>query len=233
MSTPCIKAVLFDLDDTLWPIAPVITRAEVALHDWLTHHAPRVAGSYTIEHLRERRAALMAANEHFRINLTALRREVLLQVFAETGEDVSRIDDAMEAFMEARNAVTLYDDVLPALPRLAGLLPLGTISNGNSDLRRIGLAHHFQVSLSAPSFGRAKPDPAIFIAACDALQVAPQHAVYVGDDPDIDVLGAQRAGLQSVWINRAGRELPTDIAPDGICCNLHELHDWLQDRIGN
>jgi putative hydrolase of the HAD superfamily len=38
--SPAVKAVLFDLDDTLWPIVPVIARAEQLLFDWLRQNAP-------------------------------------------------------------------------------------------------------------------------------------------------------------------------------------------------
>ena len=55
---PAIKAVLFDLDDTLWPIVPVIVRAERLLFDWIREHAPGVAASYSIEEMRARRGAL-------------------------------------------------------------------------------------------------------------------------------------------------------------------------------
>jgi putative hydrolase of the HAD superfamily len=80
-----------------------------------------------------------------------------------------------------------------------------------------------------------KPDPAIFQAACRALNVAPQEAVYIGDDPWLDVDGAQKAGLQAVWINRIGcepqRTLPLHIQPSAICTTLFELDQWLTGRI--
>ena len=47
-----IQAVLFDLDDTLWPIVPVIRHAEQTLHDWLLQHVPAVAEQWSIESLR-------------------------------------------------------------------------------------------------------------------------------------------------------------------------------------
>jgi len=105
---------------------------------------------------------------------------------------------------------------------------LGTISNGFADLKHIGLADHFRTSLAAHQFGSAKPDPAIFHAACDALQLTPAETVYVGDDLTLDVLGAQQAGLQAVWMNRFNRPLPPHVKPDAICTNLYELDAWLR-----
>lgn len=230
-----IKAVLFDLDDTLWPIVPVIVRAESILFDWLAAHAPKVTQQFTIESLRKRRLALLAEKPHYSINLHALRHAALCEAFSGCGEDSAKVDHAMAIFSEARNAVTLFEDVHPALARLQEAYALGSVSNGVSDLGTIGLAHYFQVSVAAHSFGSAKPDPAIFHAACDALHIAPAEAVYVGDDPVLDVEGAQQAGLRAVWMNRSAlqprRILPDHIQPDAVCTSLYELDEWLTGRI--
>ncbi|WP_433693222.1 HAD family hydrolase [Herbaspirillum seropedicae] len=223
-----IQAVLFDLDDTLWAIEPVLVRAETLLYDWLRQHAPAVAAAHTIASLRERRLALMQTDPAYRINLWKLRHTALSEVFREHDVDLALVDPAMALFSEARSTVALFDDVEPALLRLKGKLTLGSVSNGFADLERIGLAGHFGVSIAAHRFGRAKPDPAIFHAACEALQVAPGATVYVGDDPLLDVQGAQQAGLKAVWMNRFGRVLPEGIRPDAVCRDLHELHDWLE-----
>ncbi|MRT31833.1 MULTISPECIES: HAD family hydrolase [Herbaspirillum] len=223
-----IEAVLFDLDDTLWAIEPVLVRAEGLLYDWLREHAPAVVAAHTIASLRERRMALMKTDPMYRIDLWKLRHTALSDVFREHDVDLALVDPAMALFSEARSTVALFDDVEPALLRMKDRLTLGSVSNGFADLERIGLAGHFGVSIAAHRFGRAKPDPAIFHAACEALQVAPAATVYVGDDPLLDVQGAQRAGLRAVWMNRFERTLPEGITPDAICRDLHELHDWLQ-----
>lgn len=226
-----IKAVLFDLDDTLWPIVPVIIRAETVLYEWLLAHAPTVAQQCSIDSLRERRGELMAANPRFQVDLWSLRHAALTEAFIAGGEDAAKVDLAMAVFSQARNAVTPYDDVVPALQRLSGHVAIGSISNGFADLAAIGLAHHFKVSLAAHQHGSAKPDPAIFHAACDALQAKPAEAVYVGDDPLLDVEGAQKAGLRAVWINRFERALPAHVRPDAVCTTLYDLEQWLSGHI--
>ena len=227
--SPPVKAVLFDLDDTLWPIGPVIARAEITLHAWLATHAPKVAQQFSIDTLRQRRLALLEREPAYRNDLGELRRAGLLEAFAASGEDSAKVACAMSHFFAARNAVTIYDDVLPALLRLNARMLVGSISNGNADLHAIGLAQHFQVSLAASQIGHAKPDAAIFHAACDQLGVAPRETVYVGDDLWLDVDGAQRAGLRAVWLNRGAStaHLATAIRPDAICATLDELIDWL------
>jgi 2-haloalkanoic acid dehalogenase type II len=233
MSRP--QAILFDLDDTLWPIAPVIAAAETSLHAWLAAHAPKVAASFDSATLRARRLALLEAAPELAHDLAALRRRGLEQAFAEAGEDAAQIEGAMRHFLAARNAVQPYDDVLPGLLQLGARLTLGTITNGNADLEVVGLAHHFKVSLAAARFGRGKPDPAIFRAACDALGVAPAAAVYVGDDLELDVRGAQQAGLRAVWMNRGGSaaHLAAGLRPDAIVSSFTELIAWMEQQLAD
>ncbi len=226
---PWPKAILFDLDDTLWPIAPVILQAEQTLHAWLQQHAPRVADRFSVDNLRQARLALLASKPEFHLDLGALRRAGLTSAFEEAGEDLDKVEHAMVHFFAARNAVIPYDDVVPGLLRLKGRALLGSVTNGNADLQAIGLAHHFQVSVAAFQLGIAKPDPAIFHAACEQLGVPPADALYVGDDLLLDVQAAQRAGLRAVWLNRTGStgHLEHGVVPDAICGNFDELLDWL------
>jgi putative hydrolase of the HAD superfamily len=230
MATPSIKAVLFDLDATLWPIMPVIQNAELVLWDWLRVHAPITTSRFTIDSLRARRMALLPTNPRYQFDVWSLRHRILSEAFAECGEDQSLADQAMVVFSKARNLVTPFDDVLPSLQRLKSRFTLGTISNGFADLEAIGLAQHFTVSVAAHKVGIGKPDPTIFLHACEQLQIAPADAIYVGDDLQLDIEGAQNAGLRAIWINRFARELPSHINPDTTCTTLAELEDWLDQH---
>jgi FMN hydrolase / 5-amino-6-(5-phospho-D-ribitylamino)uracil phosphatase len=228
------KAILFDLDDTLWPIAPTILQAEETLFAWLREHAPRVAERFTIDTLRQARLELLAQKPEFHLDLGKLRRAGLLAAFEQAGEDPAKVEHAMTQFFAARNAVIPFDDVVPGLIRLRGKVLVGSISNGNADLRTIGLSHHFKVSVAAHELGVAKPDTAIFLAACKELGVAPEDAVYVGDDVLLDVQGAQRAGLRAVWMNRTGsaKHLEHEVVPDAVVRDFDELLDWLKREHG-
>lgn len=226
-----IKAVLFDLDDTLWPLEAVIKRAEALLYDWLALHTPGVTRRFSNAQLQALRAELVPTDPRYRFDLWSLRHATLVRACVECGEDSALMEQAMAVFSDARNAVTPFDDVRPALTRLRERYALGSISNGFADLQAIGLAEHFQISLAAHQFGHAKPAPEIFLAACDALSVAPHEALYVGDDPLLDVQAAQNAGLHAVWINRFARTLPDHIVPAASCTSLHEVDEWLTARI--
>jgi len=228
------KAILFDLDDTLWPIAPTILQAEETLFAWLREHAPRVAERFTIDTLRQARLELLAQKPELNLDLGKLRRAGLLAAFEQAGEDPAKVEHAMTQFFAARNAVIPYDDVVPGLIRLRDRVLVGSVSNGNADLRTIGLSHHFKVSVAAHELGVAKPDAAIFLAACRELGVAPEDAVYVGDDVLLDVQGAQRAGLRAVWMNRTGstKHLEHEVVPDATVRDFDELLDWLKREHG-
>lgn len=226
-----IKAVLLDLDDTLWPVAPVIQHAEASLYHWMQEHVPAVAANYSVESMRQRRNKLVPTDPRFQYDLWVLRHTLLSQIFAEHDVPVAKADQAMAVFADARNQVSLYDDVVPALKVLSQRVLLGSVSNGFADLREIGLASHFRTSIAAREFGCAKPDPRIFLAACDALGVAPHEALYVGDDLLLDVQGAQQAGLRGAWMNRHSLEIKDErhqhIQPDAEFKNLHDLTKWL------
>jgi HAD superfamily hydrolase (TIGR01549 family) len=226
-------ALLFDLDDTLWLIGPVIAAAEISWHAWLAERAPKVTRRYSIAELRARRMALLETRPELVTDLYRLRRLGLEAAFADAGEDPAHIEGAMAHFHVLRNAVTPFDDVPAALETLQRMLRLGVITNGNADLEVIGLHHHFEVTLHSARFGRAKPDPAIFLAACEAMGVAPADAVYVGDDLKLDVQGAQGAGLRAVWMNRSGGDahLEAGIAPDAICASFDELLAWVRQQM--
>ncbi len=223
-----IRAISFDLDDTLWPIAPTIVRAERNLFEWLSARLTHVANDWSIERLRAHRDEVAIAHPHLAHDFTAQRKLALATVIGEHPEQQALIEGAFEVFFAARNQVELYADAAAALQHLHARMPLIALSNGNADLQRIGLAHLFRARISARDVGAAKPEPGIFRAACDALQL-PAHAIaHVGDDPLMDVIGARRAGMFAVWLNRDGQVWSHAEQPDLEIRNLTELCEWAE-----
>jgi len=222
-----IRALTLDLDDTLWPIWPAIERAEAALHDWLAQHAPATAATYPLMAMRELRDRIAAENPALAHDFSAQRRLSLEHALRDCDDDASCAQAAFDVFYAARNRVDLYEDTIEGLQRLAQRFPLAALTNGNADLRAIGLHQHFVFQLGAREHGAAKPDPGIFHAACERLGCAPDEVLHIGDDPELDVLGAHRAGLRTVWINRRDETWPHPEQPDFIAPDLHALADWL------
>ncbi len=227
-----MQAITLDLDDTLWPFAPVGERVERVLHDWLATHCPATAERYPLPRMRELRDRLNAANPHLAHDFSAMRRMTLERALADSGDDPAHAQPAFEAFFAERNRVDCYPDAEPALRRLAARVPLAALSNGNADLARIGLAMHFRFQLGAAEHGIPKPAAGIFHAACERLGHAPAHVLHVGDDIEMDVVGAQRAGLRTCWINRTAAEWPVHLPPPDLeVSTLSALADWLDAAI--
>ncbi len=85
-----IRAIIFDLDNTLWDVWPVIVRAEHAMHDFLARHYPRVTARHDLRSMRDVRARMAIDHPAMRHDFTWLRLEALRQHAREAG--VSRDD---------------------------------------------------------------------------------------------------------------------------------------------
>lgn len=208
-----VRAICFDLDNTLWDVWPVIVRAEQKMYDFLAQRYPRVVASMTLEMMRSAREQTAAAYPQMRHDFTFLRKQTLRDHAREFGYAEAMVEEAFDAFIQARNEVDLYADVLPALEQLRGRYRLFTASNGNADLAKIGLAHFFERTVAARHVGVLKPDPAIFHKVIEGTDLQAPDVVYVGDDPQLDVEGARGAGMQAIWIDRQGVQWPAEIAP--------------------
>lgn len=221
-----IKLITFDLDDTLWHTAPAIVGAEALLRDWLTDNAPKL-GPVPVEHLWEIRSRLVEADPTFKHRISALRRQVLFHALQEAGyssaEALELADQAFEVFLHGRHQVEIFPEVVPTLEILAKTFTLGVITNGNADVRRLGLADYFAFALCAEDLGIGKPDPAPFLEALKRGGVDAGEAVHIGDHPADDIAGAQKAGMRAIWYNPAGNLWEADRLPDAEISSLTQL----------
>lgn len=224
-----IRAVCFDLDDTLWDMAPVIPRAERMLHEWFAAHYPRVTEIYSRERLHQLRIDYATRYPELRHDLTTLRLRMLRQVFRDAGYDEAAAEDAFAVFDAGRNAVTLFEDVMPALQAVAATHELYAFTNGNARLEVIGIAHMFAGIMTARELGVAKPDTRFFRAALEQAGVDPGVALHVGDHPQNDIQAASAAGMTTLWLNRKGAEWGLeDCQPDHELQGLDQLPGLLQ-----
>lgn len=224
-----VDAITLDLDDTLWPFAPIGARIERTLQEWFLARSPRTAERFPVHAMRELRERVHAEHPQHAHDLGLLRRLTIERALRESGGDPALAADAHALFLDERNRVDFHPEVPAALRELAGLRPLAALSNGNADLARIGIDHLFRFRLGAKEFGSAKPDAAIFLAACERFGAEPAHVLHVGDHPEQDALGAQRAGLRCAWINRDGEPWPFDeLRPDLEFADLAALVAWLR-----
>jgi len=221
-----IVAITFDLDDTLWPCAPVIQAAEQVYFNWIDTKFPAVAAQYTRDDMINMRRTLVASDPLLQNDVTELRRLAtaqLLKPFGATDEDVH---EAVRVCVEARQKITFYDEVLSALQDLSFHYRLGSITNGNADLQAIGVGHIFDVELAATMQLPAKPKPDMFLKACEALGTQPERVLHVGDHPVNDVAAAREVGCKTAWITRTGESYPDGAVPADI--NIVDLDDLVK-----
>ncbi len=223
-----LRALTFDLDDTLWDNGPVLLAAEQALYDWLGRHYPRISTLFSLADMRELRQRLLQGNPELRHDVTTLRKTSLRFVADSAGYDHDLVEPAFAVFLEARHRVIPYSDVLPALRRLrrAGYC-LGTLTNGNADVQRLGLGELFDFSLSAASTGKAKPHPRMFEEACRHARVSPSQLAHIGDEPGTDLAGAESAGVTVIWMNRRGQPADPSVSHHAEVRNMTELLNLL------
>ena len=223
-----IRTITLDLDDTLWPIGPVIRRAETRLYAWLAEHYPRITELFSPDAIREVRNAVIAEHGDRLHDLGFLRRTVLGRMSEAAGYGTGMVDDAFAIFNEERNNVEVFPEVRPALARLGRAYTLIALTNGNANLSKIGLREMFDDVVSAASAGAAKPDREIFDMAVRAGGAAAAETLHVGDHPEHDVHGARQAGLKAIWVNRNGEEWPTDLPkPDDVVQDIGHLAELL------
>lgn len=224
-----VRAVAFDLDNTLWDVEPVLARAEVRLLQWLHEHCPRIPEQVSLEDMRAAREELALEEPHNAHDVSYLRLTALERHARECGYREDLAARAFEVFLAARCEVEILPDVRPGLTRLQRAFTLASLSNGNADLARIGLDSAFAVSLNARQIGAGKPDRRCFERLASELKLAPRSIVYVGDDPWLDVAAARAAGCRSAWMNRRASPWPSDLAPADL--NVRDLSE-LAARLG-
>lgn len=229
--TADIRLVTFDLDDTLWHTAPVIVRAEQRLQEWLALHAPELEG-FTLERLQDLKQQVLEQMPHIGHSVSAVRFHVLRLAYLQAGVAPElaalKAEEAFQFFLAERQKVDVSPQARPMLSALRqqGYI-LGALSNGNADVRRVGLGGYFDFALSADVLGVGKPDVAAFGAALGRAGVQPQQAVHVGDHPRDDIGGAQAAGMHAVWFNPHGAAWLSGPQPSAQVRCLSELPDVL------
>ncbi|GAM56336.1 2-haloalkanoic acid dehalogenase [Vibrio ishigakensis] len=211
-----IKAMTFDLDDTLYDNHPVIRNLERELRSWLVTRFPELDRFEATDWMAFKRKAI---NSHpdLKHDVTKAREKQLSLVFQSIGvaeeEIAEAVSDTMHQVYLLRNEFEVPESSIETLKQLSKIIPLVAITNGNVDLEKIGIAKYFQLVLKAGPNGKAKPSKDLFQKASDFLDLDPEHILHVGDHLISDVSGAKRAGFQAAWFNDKPRTLTTADKP--------------------
>lgn len=202
-----IEAITFDIDDTLWDNVPVMQQLEQEMYTWLEQQVGRPL-EVDITDLAWRRmeyGATLAGTPRFG-DVTYVREQVTHQLLTEHGVTEPKARElaqtATEVMLELRHRVTPFPEVEGLLTQLSQHYRLAVITNGNVDVNQLSIARHFDVIFKAGELGMPKPDPAIFRHTLEKLgNIAPQHAMHVGDSWTSDVEPSAALGMQAVWID--------------------------------
>jgi FMN hydrolase / 5-amino-6-(5-phospho-D-ribitylamino)uracil phosphatase len=224
-----IRAISFDLDDTLWEIGPVIRRAEALLWQWLEENYPRIPSRWESQELVELRRSMFDEFPDMVHDFRFMRKTMLERIALESGYSADLVESAIGIFDAARNEVELYPEVLSELKWFAGRFVVIAITNGNANLHTIGIADLFDDIVTSVNVGVAKPARPIFDAAVQRAGVAPQETLHVGDHAESDIQGARDAGMRTVWVNRTSAEWPDHLdAPDATVDTISGVRELLQ-----
>lgn len=191
------RALIFDLDDTLYPERRFALSGYAAV-------AARLAETDGVP-----------ARESLRVLVHALaqgHRATAFQRLAETlGIDPARVADWVETYRQHSPRLRLPRSARRMLVGLRQRWSLGLVTNGLREVQQrkveaLGVDHLVDGVVLAGLTGQGgKPAAAPFLAVCEALSVSPARAVFVGDDLIRDVLGARRVGMKTIRLGLPSR----------------------------
>ncbi len=222
---PEIRAVLFDLDDTLHDDTYAFTTAAEEV-------AAEVAAEHGIDALALKHAYVAEA-EGFWHRLTASELQTKLSHLRATlWSNALRTVGLNDRHLAERSATNyniyrkkhfaLFPGALDLLRELkdAGK-KLALLTNGVSETHRekialLQIAEYFDAIFLADEVGMVKPDPLLFAHACTKLRSSPSESAMVGDRYERDIAGALSAGLYTIWVNVRNERVPPGARPPHV-----------------
>ena len=211
-----IRVLAFDLDDTLWDMRETLLRAEALLAEWLSVNCHGFA--YDLGKMRTIREHLLKQEPALAVDLSQLRKRVIesaLLAFGYSQADaLLYAERAFEIFFSARNQVTFFEGAMDSLKELSQFYTMGSLTNGNADIGKLGLSGYFSFAFSAADVGRPKPAPDLFETAIRHTGIKPEQMIYIGDHPLHDMDAAKQIGIKTIWVNLAEKPYSGSIYPD-------------------
>jgi putative hydrolase of the HAD superfamily len=208
-----IRAVLFDLDDTLFAHREAVDQGVVATLATMERDAAAPVEAEELARWRELEEHHYHRYLSGELDYQGQRRARVHAFLAPYGVELH--DQAAEAWFEQysqryRSAFRLHADALPCLDALEQRIPgvrFGIITNGDlafqtAKLEALCIEQRFAHVVTSGEVGVAKPDPRIFAIAAERFGVRTEECAYVGDRLRTDAIGATKAGMTGVWLDR-------------------------------
>ena len=210
--SPMIHLITLDLDNTLWDIEKTMVRAEKELRMHLKSVSEKAFDIYCSDTTTEIRNRLLREQPDLRSNLTEFRKVLLGEIFFRAGNSIqdSKIlaSSAFNTFFEFRNKVVFFEGAINVLMALSEKYKVYALTNGNADVKMIGIDKYLSGAVSSAEVGVSKPNPEIFEAALNKAGVEAKSCIHVGDDYEDDIVGASNAGIASIWLNHQHKNDP-------------------------
>ena len=163
-----------------------------------------------------------------------LRERLWRRLLEENGtNDVALARALAEHYTQIRiPEICLFSGVHELLVDLKQCYRLGLLTNGPTDMQwqkidSLGIAPLFDVVVVSGDEGVHKPDRHIFDVLLARLGTSPRETLYVGDSHAMDIVGAKRAEMCSVWVNRENERNTQEIRPDAEITEITELRELL------
>lgn len=225
-----VKAMTFDLDDTLYDNRPIIRQVERQMVEWLHQQHP-VSATQPLSWWYDLKRSLAEQDSWLPNDVTLWRykqiEQGLLQLGYQEQQAQQAASEAIDRVLELRSNFTVSQESHRVLAELADQIPLVAITNGNVDVQKIGLSDYFSLVLKAGPDGYAKPHRELFDKAQQFLKLPAQQILHVGDHLVSDVLGAKRSGMQACWFNDQATNLlqseKAQVLPDVEVNRLSDL----------
>jgi putative hydrolase of the HAD superfamily len=203
-----LRALLFDLDDTLYPECEYVRSGFRAVSQWAAQsmHVPKKATFDALCQLFE----------------SGARKDTFDQWLKSIGRDGSEwLPSLLDVYHNHAPRISPYPEVPGVLGKLSRKMSLGLVSDGvlatqEKKLDALGLRRYFDCVVFADAWGRSfwKPCTRAFEEALRRLEVAASATVYVADNPLKDFSGARQLGIATVRVRRADG-LYSDQEPEG------------------
>ncbi|WP_448565713.1 HAD-IA family hydrolase [Thalassotalea ganghwensis] len=222
-----IKAISFDLDDTLYSNYPVMLATDSAMTRYFSKCLPKQSQAYDHHYWFVIRKQLLQQYPHWSHDVGFLREQVYFHGLKALGFDEhqaqSMASDAMAHFLHHRSNFQVPKSVHQLLEQLRQHYPIVAISNGNVDTEKIGIRDYFTDIFHADLTQKQKPSPDMFYKACQKLGIAARELLHVGDCGRSDIYGAIMAGCQTAWVSSYDVGKPLSILPNCELTDVEEL----------
>jgi putative hydrolase of the HAD superfamily len=239
---PKIQAIVFDLYGTLIDISTNEDKNELYnfLSLYLQYYDINIpAGKLKAAFESEKAANLNSRHERFpEVNFQEIFEKILKR---EGSTNSYLVKSCCKLFrILSRERFQLFPDSIPVLKEIKkDGYTMGLVSNAQkvftaNEIRILGIEQYFKHMVFSTRYGITKPDRRLFIIACAMLNVPPENAIYIGDNPYNDVIGAKEIGMTSILLSRALKSVIPGYEPDYYATDLWDAWEWIkQSQLNN